>query len=306
MFSRLHHEAEDRNRQRRAENLWNWIRNTDWLTPRASDPPRLLAEARAGEPNLPGPSVKTVPLYYEDPYLRTFNSAVATVEGDRLVLEESAFYPRGGGQPSDQGVIEFNGTTSRVVNVSRKGAAIVHTVQGDLPAVGQEIKCLLDWDLRYRYMRLHTALHALSAVVLNGWNADVTGGNIADGGAKARMDFSLEGIRINDILDEVRRNLREELTRSLPVKTYEIAREEAVTIPGLIRTHINLLPKQIRQVRIVEIEGLDIQADGGTHVSNTREVGLVNVLGGSNKGRINRRIEIALDDPPTAKSRIDS
>ncbi len=255
---------------------------------------------------MPGPSAETVPLYYEDAYLRTFNSTVVAVEGDRLALEESAFYPRGGGQPSDQGIIEFDGASSRVVSVSRKGAAIIHTVQGDLPAVDQEIKCLLDWDLRYRYMRLHTALHALSAVVLNGWNADVTGGNIADGGAKARMDFSLEGIRINDILDEVQRNLHHELGRSLPVKTYEIAREEAETIPGLIRTHINLLPKQIRQVRIVEIEGLDIQADGGTHVSNTREVGLVNILGGSNKGRINRRIEIALDDLPSAKSRIDS
>ncbi len=255
---------------------------------------------------MPGPSAETVPLYYEDAYLRTFNSTVVAVEGDRLALEESAFYPRGGGQPSDQGIIEFDGASSRVVRVSRKGAAIIHTVQGGLPAVDQEIKCLLDWDLRYRYMRLHTALHALSAVVLNGWNADVTGGNIADGGAKARMDFSLEGIRINDILDEVQRNLHHELGRSLPVKTYEIAREEAETIPGLIRTHINLLPKQIRQVRIVEIEGLDIQADGGTHVSNTREVGLVNILGGSNKGRINRRIEIALDDLPSAKSRIDS
>ena len=268
--------------------------------------PGSFVQVRSGERNMPEPETKTVPLYYEDAYLRTFNSVVAAVEGDRLVLEESAFYPRGGGQPSDRGIIEFNGTTSRVNNVSRKGAAIVHTIQGDLPAVGQEIKCLLDWDLRYRYMRLHTALHALSAVVLDGWNADVTGGNIADGGAKARMDFSLEGIRINDILDEVQRNLRHELDRSLPVKTYEMARGEAVTVPGLIRTHINLLPKQIRQVRIVEIEGLDIQADGGTHVSNTREVGLVNVVGGGNKGRINRRIEIALDDPPTAKSRIDS
>lgn len=255
---------------------------------------------------MPGPSAKTVPLFHEDAYLRTFNSVVAAVDDDLLVLEESAFYPRGGGQPPDQGIIEFDGTTSRVAGVSRKGAAIVHKVQGRLPAVGQEVKCLLDWDLRYRYMRLHTALHALSAVVLDGWNADVTGGNIADGGAKARMDFSLEGIRINDILDEVQSKLRHELARSLPVKTYEMAREEAVTVPGLIRTHINLLPKQIKQVRIVEIEGLDIQADGGIHVSNTREVGLVNVLGGSNKGRINRRIEIALDDPPSAQSRIDS
>ncbi len=255
---------------------------------------------------MPGPSARTVPLFHEDAYLRTFNTVVAAVEDDLLVLEESAFYPRGGGQPPDQGIIEFDGTTSRVASVSRKGAAIVHKVQGRLPAVSQEVRCLLDWDLRYRYMRLHTALHALSAVVLDGWDADVTGGNIADGGAKARMDFSLEGIRINDILDDVQSKLRQELARSLPVKTYEMARKKAVTVPGLIRTHINLLPKQIKQVRIVEIEGLDIQADGGIHVSNTREVGLVNVLGGSNKGRINRRIEIALDDPPTDKSRIDS
>ena len=255
---------------------------------------------------MPESPAETALLYYEDAYLRTFNSTVVALDAQQMVLKESAFYPRGGGQPSDRGTIEFEGASSRVTDASKKGAAIVHTVDGDLPAVGQEIKCLVDWDLRYRYMRLHTALHAMSAVVLKGWGADVTGGNIEDGGAKARMDFSLEGVRVSEILDEVERNLRRDLDRSLPIKTYEIEREAAMKIPDLIRTHIDLLPAKIQQVRIVEIEGLDIQADGGTHVSNTREVGLVNVIGGSNKGRINRRIEIALDDLPTTNPRIDS
>ena len=133
----------------------------------------------------------------------------------------------------------------------------------------------------------------------------VTGGNIEDGGAKARMDFSLEGIRVSDILYEVERNLRCEIARSLPVKTYVLERGEANKVHNLIRTQINMLPADIQRIRVVEIEGLDIQADGGTHVSNTREVGAVNVVGGSNKGKLNRRIEIELADKPTVKSRMD-
>ena len=239
------------------------------------------------------------PLYHRDAYLRTFNSMVSGIDGDQLILEESAFYPRGGGQPSDRGTVEFDGVTGWVVDVRKKGADTSHTLEGDVPAAGQQVRCLIDWDLRYRYMRFHTALHIMSAVVLRDWGADVTGSNIADGGDKARMDFSLEGVRVNEILSEVERKVRAEVERELPLKTYQLERESAMKIPDLIRTHINLLPENIRTVRIVEIDGLDIQADGGTHVANTREVGIVKVLSGANKGKMNRRIEIGFADPPT-------
>ena len=233
-------------------------------------------------------------LYYSDAYLRTFDSEVVELRDDGIILTRTAFYPRGGGQPPDRGTMESSAGISWVVDVSGSGPEIVHRVEGTRHAAGERVRCALDWDLRYRYMRLHTALHALSAVILRDWGADVTGSNIADGGEKARMDFSLEGIRISDILEEVEGKVNAEVARSLPVKTYELPREEALAIPDLIRTHINLLPEQIERVRIVEIEGLDLQADGGTHVSNTREVEGIKVLGGSNKGKINRRIEIAL------------
>ena len=151
-----------------------------------------------------------------------------------------------------------------------------------------------------RKQRLHTALHVMSAVVYETWGADVTGGNIADDGSKARMDFSLEGIRVNEITDEIETRVNGQIGRGAAVKTYELPRAEAMRIPGLIRTHVNLLPPSLEVIRIVEIEGIDLQADGGTHVANTQEVRRIRVLGGSNKGRINRRVEITLDDPEVA------
>ena len=145
-------------------------------------------------------------------------------------------------------------------------------------------------------MRLHTALHALSGIVWTGWNADVTGSNISDNGERARMDFSLEGIRINEIKQEIEDRLNASLADGREVKVYELPREEAFQLPDLIRTHVNLVPEHIRQIRIVEIVDLDRQADGGTHVANTAEVGAVRIVNAVNKGRINRRLEIALAD----------
>ena len=145
----------------------------------------------------------------------------------------------------------------------------------DLPEPGTPVTGSLDWERRFRFMRLHTALHALSGIVWTGWNADVTGSNISDNGERARMDFSLEGIRINEIKQEIEDRLNESLAAGREVKVYELPREEAFQLPDLIRTHVNLVPEHIRQIRIVEIVDLDRQADGGTHVANTAEVGPV-------------------------------
>ena len=236
-------------------------------------------------------------LYYENAYLKNFEAMVVRVDGTSIFLNESAFYPRGGGQPSDRGTMESAGGKGWVVGVSKRDGDIEHEIEDEVPAVGEAVTAYLDWDLRYRLMRLHTALHIMSAVVYQTWEATVTGANIADDGSKARMDFALEGKRVADLLGEIGAAVNAEIGKEAPIKTYELPREEAMRIPDLIRTRISLLPEGLESVRIVEIEGVDLQADGGTHVSNTREIGRVKILGGSNKGRINRRVEITLDDP---------
>ncbi len=237
------------------------------------------------------------PLYYENVYLKNFEATVVGVDGVSVFLNETAFYPRGGGQPTDRGTLESESGTGWVVGVSKQDGDIVHEIEGEIPAAGEEVTAYLDWELRYRLMRLHTALHIMSAVVYRTWGATVTGANIADDGSKARMDFALEGMRVADLLEEIGAAVNADIGKEVPVKTYELPRAEAMEIPDLIRTRLSLLPEGLKSVRIVEIEGVDLQADGGTHVSNTREVGRVKILGGSNKGRINRRVEIALDDP---------
>ena len=238
----------------------------------------------------------TEPLFYTDSYLRDFQAVVIAVRPDGVTLDRTAFYPRGGGQPSDTGELCAPGQVWPVTAVRRQGGDIVHRLEGEPPPAGTSVTGHLDWDLRFAFMRLHTALHALSGVVWTGWQADVTGSHIYDDGAKARMDFSLEGVRINDVRDEIEERLNSSLAAARPVRAYELPRAEALDLPDLIRTHVNLVPAHIPNIRIVEIEGLDRQADGGTHVANTSEIGRVAIVNAANKGRINRRLEIALTD----------
>ncbi len=235
-------------------------------------------------------------LFYVDSSMREFEAVVEAVRPDGVVLDRTAFYPLGGGQPGDTGELRAGGQVWPVTAVRRQGGAIAHRLDGEPPAAGTRVTGALDWDLRYAFMRLHTALHVLSGVVWTGWNADVTGSHIYADGAKARMDFSLEGVRINDVRDEIEARLNAEVQAARPVRAYELPRAEAMQLPDLIRTHVNLVPAHITQIRIVEIEGLDRQADGGTHVANTRDVGRAAIVNAVNKGRINRRLEIALQD----------
>jgi len=231
-------------------------------------------------------------LYLTNSYLREFEATIMEVEGNRVVLDRTAFYPQGGGQPSDVGVLlDDQGQIYRVLKVSKKGKGF-HQLDREPPAAGTRAYGEIDWEHRYRLMRTHTALHILCGVIFRDYGASVTGGNMEP--LRARMDFELEHMSA-DFAQEVKEKINREVEAARPVKVSVLPREEAFQIPDLIRTKINLLPEGIREVRVVEIEGLDMQADGGTHVVNTREVGRIRVVGHESKGRMNKRLRIALE-----------
>jgi misacylated tRNA(Ala) deacylase len=232
-------------------------------------------------------------LYMDDSYLREFEASVTAVQEGAVALDRTIFYPGGGGQPSDTGVLIWDGIERPVTKVKKKGAEVWHWLEGELPAVGSTVTGRLDWERRYKLMRTHTALHILCGVIWRDYGASVTGGNMEPG--RARMDFELESMSV-DFAEAVELKINEEVAAARAVTWRELPREEAFQIPDLIRTKINLLPPQIKQVRVVEIEGLDLQADGGTHVRNTCEVGPIKVVGHTSKGRINKRLRIALAD----------
>ena len=238
-------------------------------------------------------------LCYTDAYARTTEARVRAVEaGDAtlVILDRTVFYPGGGGQPADRGVLLRSADgRSWTVRAARKAAGeIVHELEpdgGDPPTVGDVLQVDLDWARRLTLMRTHTALHALCGVVWRDHGALVTGGNMEPG--TARMDFEFERMS-GDLVDSIEATVNAELAAQRDVRVNVLPREEAFAIPDLIRTKINLLPEGISEIRTIEIVGLDLQADGGTHVSNTRDVGQIRVTGYESKGRINKRIRIAL------------
>ncbi|HHH42048.1 MAG TPA: alanyl-tRNA editing protein [Chloroflexi bacterium] len=234
-------------------------------------------------------------LYQTDSYLREFEATVTAVdpEARAVALDRTAFYPGGGGQPHDTGTLQAGEQTWPVTRVKKQGDTVWHTVDGDPPPVGTRVVGRLDWERRYKLMRTHTALHILSGVIWRDYGAQVTGGNMQPG--RARMDFEFERMR-KELVQEIEEKVNAEVAAARPVKIAILPREEAFQIPDLIRTKINLLPPQITQVRTVEIEGLDLQADGGTHVANTSEVGRIRIVDYKSKGRINKRLVIELED----------
>jgi misacylated tRNA(Ala) deacylase len=232
-------------------------------------------------------------LYLTDCYLKEFQAAVVAVEGNGVALDRTTFYPGGGGQPADQGRLLWDDGEAQLVKVKKQGDQAWHELDVEPPPVGTSVRGRLDWEHRYRLMRTHTALHILCGVIWRDYGALVTGGNMEP--LKARMDFELEHMSV-DFAQEVEERINNQVAAARPVKAYILPREEAFQIPDLIRTKINLLPEGIREVRVVEIEGLDMQADGGTHVANTREVGMIHVVGHESKGRINKRLRIALEE----------
>jgi len=235
-------------------------------------------------------------LYHSDSYVREFDASVQRVTDAGVVLNRTAFYPGGGGQRHDTGTICRAGDRLelRVQKVSMAHGVPLHSVQGVGLIPGDPVVGAIDWERRYELMRTHTALHVLCGVVWRDYGASVTGGDIKP--LRARMDFELDSMSA-DFADEMERRANEEIAADRPVTVSILPREEAFRIPDLIRTRINLLPEHIREVRVVAIEGLDTQADGGTHVARTGEVGRIRVVGHESKGRINKRLRIEVDAP---------
>ncbi len=239
---------------------------------------------------------------YTDAFARSVTAvvrAVNTTAATLVSLDRTVFYPGGGGQPADRGSLlrARDGRTWSVLSARKQGAEIVHEIEpGEVPPpdVGDELQVDLDWARRFALMRTHTALHALCGVVWRDYGAQVTGGNMEPGAG--RMDFEFERMS-GDLVDTIEATVNAELALERPVRVAVLPREQAFAIPDLIRTKVNLLPPGIEHIRTIEIVGLDLQADGGTHVDNTRQVGAIRVTGYESKGRINKRIRIELQEP---------
>lgn len=231
-------------------------------------------------------------LFLSDAYLSNFEARIEEASEQRVILNRTAFYPGGGGQPNDIGVLQVQGGIWRVVKLHREAGNIWHALDRDPPPLGVIVQGQIDWDRRYQLMRTHTAMHVLCGVIWRDYGASVTGGNMEL--LQGRMDFEFERMS-RDLVDEIEEKINVEVAAAHSVKTKILPREEAFRIPDLIRTKINLLPEHIREVRIVEIEGLDLQADGGTHVSNTKEVGQISIVDYKSKGAINKRIIVSLE-----------
>jgi misacylated tRNA(Ala) deacylase len=237
-------------------------------------------------------------LYLRDAYLKTMDAVVQEIRDGAVVLDRTVFYATGGGQPHDTGTLTWTSAdgepqTCTVVEVKKQGPDLLHKIDGEMPPVGMTVFGEINWDRRYVLMRYHTALHSVSGVIYRLFGSLVTGGQMYTD--RARMDFALE-----DLSPERRTAIEDETNRMLveghPIHVTVLPRDEAFQIPDLIRTNINLLPPMITEVRIVNIEGIDQQADGGTHVANTTEVGRVRVTKSENKGRINKRLEIVVEN----------
>ena len=232
-------------------------------------------------------------LYLDDAYRRSVRSEVTAVDGDRVALDRTVFYPTGGGQPHDTGVLRGPAGASQVVEVRKQGPDVWHTVEGPLPAVGDQVEGEVDWERRHRLMRTHTALHVLCGVIWNEWGVPVTGGNMEP--LTARMDFELDptpegfGARVEQLVTA-------EIAADRPIVVSTIPRGEAVLDEALIRTKVSLVPESVANIRVVDIVGLDKQADGGTHVRSTAEVGGVRVVKTESKGKGNKRVRIEVVD----------
>ena len=235
-------------------------------------------------------------LYQTDSYLKEFAAVItsADVENRTVILDRSAFYPGGGGQPCDFGTLQVNGVVYPVEKVKKMGDDVLHFLGGNepLPVPGSESFGTLDWVRRFQLMRTHSAMHILCGTVFREYGAKVAGGDMDP--LKGRMDFEFETMR-GELVREIEAAVNLEVAQSREIRVKILPREEAFQIPDLIRTKINLLPEGITQVRTIEIVGLDLQADGGTHVANTAEVGKIKVVDYKSKGAINKRIYVEVE-----------
>lgn len=233
-------------------------------------------------------------LCYTDAYARDVDAVVVETDADAnaVLLDRTVFYPGGGGQPADSGLlVGAAGGSWRVTGAKKRDDDIWHTIEAgsELSAVNTRVTAELEWDRRHELMRTHSALHVLCGVVWRDHQASVTGGNMEP--LSGRMDFEFETMS-GDLVGEIEKHVNEEIGADREILVSILPREEAFAIPDLIRTKVNLLPEGIAEIRTIEIVGLDLQADGGTHVARTSEIGRVRVTGYESKGRINKRIRI--------------
>jgi misacylated tRNA(Ala) deacylase len=228
-------------------------------------------------------------LYLRDAYLRDFDAVVIDRRDDAVALDRTAFYPTGGGQPHDLGTL----SGVRVTDVRKEGDFVWHTLDGDGPRVGAAVAGAVDWTRRHALMRTHSALHVLCGVIWNEWRVPVTGGNMEP--LAARMDFEFDplpegfGPRVEELVNA-------ELAADRPIEIEFLPRDVAVEDEDLIRTKVNMIPESVREIRVVDIVGLDKQADGGTHVRTTGEVGRIRVTKTENKGKGNKRVRLEVVD----------
>src|SRR4249920_3196720 len=232
---------------------------------------------------------RTDSLYLRDAYLRAFSAKVVAVREGAVALDRSAFYPTGGGQPHDTGVI---GGVS-VTDVRKADGLVWHVIDGMPPAVGDDVEAEVNWDRRHALMRTHTALHVLCGVIWNEWRVPVTGGNMEP--LSARMDFEFDPLP-EGFGQRVEQLVNDELAADRPIEVSFLPRSTAVMDEDLIRTKVSLIPDSVREILVVDIVGLDKQADGGTHVRTTGEVGRIRVTKTESKGKGNKRIRLEIVD----------
>ncbi len=239
--------------------------------------------------------MKTKLLYHENSFTFECSARVVAVEGDEIALDATVFFPGGGGQMPDRGIITWDnrGQEGSVIALNKRDDVVWHTLDRLPPPVGTEAVCTIDWDFRYQMMRTHTALHILCGIIWKEFGVQVTGGQMYPD--KARMDFAMENLN-KERITYIEEKVNDAIEADYTIRVYTLPREKAFAIPDLVRTRINLLPADIEDVRIVEIVGLDLQADGGTHVKHTKEVRGLKITKTENKGKINKRIEIRLMD----------
>ena len=231
-------------------------------------------------------------IYMTDSYLKEFQAKVESVKDDKyVVLNESAFYPQGGGQPFDTGVLVCNGEEYPVVFAGKFDGKISHEVSEPGLKIGDIVDCKIDWDRRYRLMRMHTAAHIIDAILYNESGALCTGNQL--GLDKSRIDFSLD-VLDRDKIQQYIGMANEWVRKAVDLKIYFLPREEALKIPGVVKLAA-VMPPEVKELRIVEIPGIDLQADGGTQVKNTSEIGNISLVSVENKGKNNRRMYFTLD-----------